>query len=131
MSAQVPGPLAPRDPNLSMTALASRTEACGVPEKECLNDTKAEAPAVVAMPSADSRRQLLKPKMARDGYLLHLLLLICSLMPFPPFSLLTWAYRLLGCRAETSSTKYISPSDSIMSPCTAKLTALRSKNQEK
>ncbi|PHH63411.1 hypothetical protein CDD81_6012 [Ophiocordyceps australis] len=33
--------------------------------------------------------------------------------------------------AENKSTKYVSPSDNIMSPCSAKLTALRSKSAAK
>lgn len=70
--------------------------------------------------SMEYHRQVFQSRMAQDGYVTH---------PSLPLNLFLFIFLLTSCMYRVK--QYVSPSDTIMSPCTAKLSALRSKQVTK
>lgn len=95
---------------------------------KAVQDTKAADGAGPEMKSLEYHRQVLQSKMAQEGFVRQEREQQRHLRDGgqQDASQLT-APVLSSCAASCSKQQYISPSDNIMSPCTAKLTALRNK----
>lgn len=80
-------------------------------------------PLVKDVKSMEYHRQVFQSKIAQEPYVFLSLSLPCIVM--------TYRFVTNSTRRVNRSKQYVSPSDTIMSPCTAKLSALRNKQVTK